>query len=527
MSGEATGSKHTTSNAESKPGIEIIPDMSDTKYAIEKKDVYVGVLGPKPNFFLDQLGLDVTGIIIVMIGRGQMIHCSARASVAYNFLRLREGGIYSVKIFMVYLSSTLSTMILDDAKIPVIKALTDADSGVELKNPYSATFHCTLTIDGVRTKTGWNFPSYGSEDCRKSDMRQKGYFYYESCNRRVNFPMLRYRLELDVSDGTAIETTNEGTKILAIVDGKPRTIFESSIRRNLKINDEERISSLPDTELFENLALIGYNILPNQRFTFQNGQFSHQWKFLIHTIMQCLSPKSTGFNEFSSNIATAVALQSPHHDTLSPSHPTATSEQIPTATPTEIPTLRQNSRRATRIAQSKALSTAADDPASLLRDDSQEEAFPTTTSLDAKQDRETIIKTSTLPHESTPRVTSLNADEGSIQQQLQELMDFCTGLQRQQTEMATKIKAQDLEISNLKARIKLLKDKDRGSAEPSRDKAPIKGRSMEIGEEVQVERSTKLGSNDTKEMVNVLTPMEAVNILTSGVAAVSVSPVAG
>nr|GEZ26716.1 hypothetical protein [Tanacetum cinerariifolium] len=98
-------------------------------------------------------------------------------------------------------------------------------------------------------------------------------------------------------------------------------------------------------------------------------------------------------------------------------------------------------------------------------------------------------------------------------------MDFCTGLQRQQTEMATKIKAQDLEISNLKARIKLLKDKDRGSAEPSRDEAPIKGRSMEIGEEVQVERSTELGSNDTKEMVNVLTPMEAVNILTSGVAA--------
>nr|GFC50360.1 hypothetical protein [Tanacetum cinerariifolium] len=44
-----------------------------------------------------------------------------------------------------------------------------------------------------------------------------------------------------------IETTNKGTKILATVDGKPMTIFESSIRRNLKLNDEEGISSLPDT----------------------------------------------------------------------------------------------------------------------------------------------------------------------------------------------------------------------------------------------------------------------------------------
>nr|GEW51902.1 hypothetical protein [Tanacetum cinerariifolium] len=103
-----------------------------------------------------------------------------------------------------------------------------------------------------------------------------------------------------------IKTTNEETKILAIVDGKPRTISESSLRRHLKLNDAEGISSLPDTELFENLSLIGYNILLNQRFTFQKGQFSHQWKFLIHTIMQCLNLKSIGFNEFSSNIATVV-----------------------------------------------------------------------------------------------------------------------------------------------------------------------------------------------------------------------------
>nr|GEY81827.1 hypothetical protein [Tanacetum cinerariifolium] len=91
--------------------------------------------------------------------------------------------------------------------------------------------------------------------------------------------------------------------------------------------------------------------------------------------------------------------------------------------------------------------------------------------------------------------------------------------------MAFKINAQDLEISSLKARIKLLEDKDKGSAELSGDDAPIKGRSMEIREEVGVEKKTELGSNDTNEMVNVLTFMDTANILTSRVADVSVLPV--
>nr|GFB32568.1 hypothetical protein [Tanacetum cinerariifolium] len=179
------------------------------------------------------------------------------------------------------------------------------------------------------------------------------------------------------------------TKILAIVDGKSRTISESSIRRNLKLNDEEGISSLPDTYLFENLALMG-----------------------------------------------------------------------------------QYSRRA-RIAQSKALPTAADEPASLLRDDSQGETFPAVSGLEVGHDMENIIKTSALPHDLTPRVTSLDTDEGKL----------------------------------------------------SGDDAPIKRRSLETGEEAGVEKCTERGSNDTKELVNVLTSMDAANILTSGVQAVSVPPV--
>nr|GEZ01110.1 hypothetical protein [Tanacetum cinerariifolium] len=142
-------------------------------------------------------------------------------------------------------------------------------------------------------------------------------------------------------------------------------------------------------------------------------------------------------------------------------------------------------------------------------------------------DRENINKTSALPHESSPRVTSLDADKGSMKQRIHELMELCTSLQRPQSQMAAKIKDQDFEVSGLKARVKSLKDKERRSAEPTQEDAPITKGIMETWEELGAEKSTELGSNDTEEMVNVLSSMEAANILTSRVAAASVSPAAG
>nr|GFD18917.1 hypothetical protein [Tanacetum cinerariifolium] len=76
--------------------------------------------------------------------------------------------------------------------------------------------------------------------------------------------------------------------------------------------------------------------------------------------------------------------------------------------------LRQYTRRA-RIAQSLALLPVADKPASPIANDNQGEACPTDSGLEAEQDRANITKTSTLPNDSTPRVTSFAAVEGSMQ----------------------------------------------------------------------------------------------------------------
>nr|GFD34759.1 ribonuclease H-like domain, reverse transcriptase, RNA-dependent DNA polymerase [Tanacetum cinerariifolium] len=45
---------------------------------------------------------------------------------------------------------------------------------------------------------------------------------------------------------------------------------------------------------------------PSTKITFYKAFFSPQWKFLIHTILQCISVKKTSWNEFSSSMASAV-----------------------------------------------------------------------------------------------------------------------------------------------------------------------------------------------------------------------------
>nr|GFA79835.1 hypothetical protein [Tanacetum cinerariifolium] len=91
--------------------------------------------------------------------------------------------------------------------------------------------------------------------------------------------------------------------------------------------------------------------------------------------------------------------------------------------------------------------------------------------------------------------------------------------------MAANIKDQDLEISRLKARVKSLEDKVKRRSEPTQEDAPITRGIIDIEEELGADKSTELGSNDTEEMVNVLSLMEAVNILSSRGAAASVSPI--
>nr|GEZ53190.1 hypothetical protein [Tanacetum cinerariifolium] len=350
-----------------------------------------------------------------------------------------------------------------------------------------------------------------------------------------------------------IETMEEGTKILATVDGILKTVSESSLRRNLKLKDEEGISSLPDTELFKNLTLMGYNISPNQKFTFQKG-----------------------FNEFSSNIGTAlVCLATNRTYNFSKMIFDGLVKNVNNKVSKFLMYLRA------RIAQSSALPPVANEPVSPLRDISQGEACPTDSGFIADHDRATIAKSSTLPYDSAPRVTSPVADEGSMQQTINKLTTLCTSLQRQHSELLAKFQAQEIardakvvrihveeelqsmidrlnisnetvakylqeyqqfaselplerrielikllakfqaqevEINRLKERVKLLKDRERVDAKRFGDDAPIKGKSLDEGE-----AAAERVSNDSEEMATVLTSIDVATILAGRIVGVPTS----
>ncbi|GKA01752.1 putative ribonuclease H-like domain-containing protein [Tanacetum coccineum] len=101
------------------------------------------------------------------------------------------------------------------------------------------------------------------------------------------------------------QTVNDVKQINATVDSKAVVVTEASIRSSLLFNDADGTACLSNEAIFQNHALMGYEGELN-KLTFQKALFSPQWKYLIHTILHCLSSKSTSWNEFSTNIASAV-----------------------------------------------------------------------------------------------------------------------------------------------------------------------------------------------------------------------------
>nr|GEX74183.1 hypothetical protein [Tanacetum cinerariifolium] len=106
---------------------------------------------------------------------------------------------------------------------------------------------------------------------------------------------------------------------------------------------------------------------------------------------------------------------------------------------------------------------------------SEGKACPTESGFIAAQDRETIAKSSTLPHDSAPR-------------------------------------AQEVEILKLKEKVQVLEDKEGVAAKQSGDDAPIKGRSIN-----EREAAAEWISNDSEDTTRVLTSMDAATFLAGGI----------
>ncbi|GJR34954.1 hypothetical protein Tco_1210638 [Tanacetum coccineum] len=55
-----------------------------------------------------------------------------------------------------------------------------------------------------------------------------------------------------------VKTVNREVQLQALVDGKKVIITETSVRRDLQLEDSEGIECLPNADIFEQLTLMGY-----------------------------------------------------------------------------------------------------------------------------------------------------------------------------------------------------------------------------------------------------------------------------
>ncbi|GKA76101.1 hypothetical protein Tco_0782479 [Tanacetum coccineum] len=81
------------------------------------------------------------------------------------------------------------------------------------------------------------------------------------------------------------EATNDDNgevQITATIDGHSTTITEASLTRHLKLDDHDSITSIPNSEIFEQLALMGYHTDSDKlTFLLLNGGFLFTLFFIV------------------------------------------------------------------------------------------------------------------------------------------------------------------------------------------------------------------------------------------------------
>nr|GEZ44214.1 putative ribonuclease H-like domain-containing protein [Tanacetum cinerariifolium] len=92
--------------------------------------------------------------------------------------------------------------------------------------------------------------------------------------------------------------------IQATIDKTPYTITEDLVRSQLQLADDGGIDDLPIAKIYSGMDNLGY--VTEGKLTFFKNKFSPQWRFLVHTILHCLSTKSGSWDQFGSPIAVAL-----------------------------------------------------------------------------------------------------------------------------------------------------------------------------------------------------------------------------
>nr|GEV50296.1 hypothetical protein [Tanacetum cinerariifolium] len=92
--------------------------------------------------------------------------------------------------------------------------------------------------------------------------------------------------------------------ILATIDKTPYTITEDLVRSRIQLADDGGIADLPIAEIYSGMDNLGY--VTEGKLTFFKNKFSPQWRFLVHTLLHCLSTKSGSWDQFGSPLVVAL-----------------------------------------------------------------------------------------------------------------------------------------------------------------------------------------------------------------------------
>nr|GEY71797.1 hypothetical protein [Tanacetum cinerariifolium] len=249
----------------------------------------------------------------------------------------------------------------------------------------------------------------------------------------------------------SIKKTNDVVRLQALIDKKKVIITEDTVRQALRLDDAESIDCLPNEEIFTELARMGYE-KPSTKLTFYKAFFSAQWKFLIHTILQCISAKKTAWNKFSSSMALAVICL-------------AIGMLVP-------------QQAAIDVDDVVAASVPANDAANIVPDDVVDvvahtdaeptQPLPTPTTTPPPPQQEVTSTPPLSPHQSPQQQTSSPPQQPQPSQTitisldlLNNLLETCTALTKRVEHLEQDKIAQALEITKLKQMVKILEKKNK------------------------------------------------------------------
>ncbi|GKA85522.1 hypothetical protein Tco_0807176, partial [Tanacetum coccineum] len=102
-----------------------------------------------------------------------------------------------------------------------------------------------------------------------------------------------------------VRMINEVAHIKAKVAGNKILVSEALVRIDLMFNDEDGTDCFDNPVIWDTLRDIGYEGSLTL-LSFSKPLFSPQWKYLVHTLLHCLSSKSSSWDQFGTNIASAL-----------------------------------------------------------------------------------------------------------------------------------------------------------------------------------------------------------------------------